>query len=141
MQTSTNPQRRQSRCVGLGVKGAEHPIPIAYILITWHGTARTTPSPFFFAFLDCTYASPSISPLRAEDDDGKPDSYVKRECNLKGHIPYQRDLDPNEYSSGRMAIFNCGTTNADGWHVSWSNSRYVASFERGFCHQSGPLAK
>jgi hypothetical protein len=40
----------------------------------------------------------SISPLWAEDDDGKLDSYVKRECDLKGHIPYQRDGEPTNTS-------------------------------------------
>jgi hypothetical protein len=36
----------------------------------------------------------SISPLCSEDDDRKLDSYVKQECNLKGHIPYQRNGEP-----------------------------------------------
>jgi hypothetical protein len=30
----------------------------------------------------------SISPLCAKDDNGKLDSYVKQEYDLKGHIPY-----------------------------------------------------
>jgi hypothetical protein len=75
--------------------------------------------------LDSTYTSPYISPLSAEDDDGKLDSYVKREC-FKGHIPYQLDVEPNEYNSSRMAIFSCGTTNAHGRYVSGSDSQYVA---------------
>jgi hypothetical protein len=123
MQTSTNP-RRQSRCVDLGNKGAKHLIPITHILTTWHGMVN--PVVFSLCLLDCTYPSPSISPLSAEDDDGKLDSHVKRECDLKGHIPYQCDVGPNEYNSSRMAIFSCGTTNAHGWYVSGSNSWYVA---------------
>jgi hypothetical protein len=90
-----------------------------------HGQPRRA---FFVPFLDSTYPSPSTSPLSAEDDDGKLDSHVKRECDLKGHIPYQRDVKPNEHSSSRMAIFSCGTTNAHGRYVNGSNSRYVASF-------------
>ena len=78
------------------------------------------------AFLDSTYSSPSIGPLSAEDDDGKPDSHVKRECDLKGHIPYQHYVEPNKYGSSRMADFSCGATNAHGWYVGGSNSRYVA---------------
>ena len=79
--------------------------------------------------LDSTYPSPCSGPLGAEDDDdGKLDSHVKRECDLKGHIPDQRDVKPNEHSSSRMANFSRGTTNAHGWYVSRSNSRYVAFF-------------
>ena len=95
--------------------------------------------------LDPTYPSPRSSPLGAEDDDdGKLDSHVKRECDLKGHIPNQRDVKPNEHSSSRMAIFSRGTTNAHGWYVSRSNSRYVAFFRALFSFracQAGPLAK
>ena len=109
---------------GPGAKGANHPIPITTSSL--HGTVWSTPSRFLCAFLDCTYPSPSISPLSIEDDDGKLDSYVKRECDLKGHIPYQLDVEPNEYNSSRMAIFSCGTINAYSWYVSGSNSRYVA---------------
>jgi hypothetical protein len=88
--------------------------------------AWSIPSRFICTFLDSTYPSPSTSPLSAEDYDGKLDSYVERECDLKGHIPYQRDVEPNEYNCSRMAIFSCGTTNAHGWYVSGSNSQYVA---------------
>jgi hypothetical protein len=116
MQTSTN-LRRQSRCVDLGQSSHSYHIHPHYMAL--HGQPRR-------AFLDTTYPSPSISLLGAEDDDGKLNSHVKRECDLKGHIPYQRDVKPNEYSSSRMAIFSCGTTNAHGWYVSGSNSRYVA---------------
>jgi hypothetical protein len=116
MQTSTNP-RRQSRCQGC------QSIPFLSHTSSLHGTAWSTPSRFLCAFLDSTYPSPSISPLSAEDDDGKLDSYVKREC---GHIPYQRNVKPNEYNSSRMTIFSCGTANAHGWYVNGSNSRYVA---------------
>ena len=77
-------------------------------------------------FLDSTYPYPTTNPLSAEDDDGKLDSHVKRECHVKGHIPYQRDVEPNEYSSSCMAIFSCGTTNSHGWYANGSNSRYVA---------------
>jgi len=91
-----------------------------------HGQTRRT---FVVPILDSTYPSPSISPLGAEDDDRKLDSYVKRECDLKGHIPYQRDVEPNEYNSGRMAIFSCGTTNAHGWYVNGSNSRYTVGVD------------
>jgi hypothetical protein len=76
--------------------------------------------------LDCTYHSPYTNPLSAEDNDGKLDSHVKREWDLKGHIPYQRDVEPNQYGSSLVAIFSCGATNAHGWYVSGSNSRYVA---------------
>jgi hypothetical protein len=107
----------------------KHPIPFTYILIK-HGTARSIPSRFLCAFLDCTYPSSSSSPLSAEDDDGKLDSYLKREWDVKGHIPYQCDVEPNEYNSSRMATFNCGTTNAHRWYVNGSNSQYVAFSSR-----------
>jgi hypothetical protein len=84
--------------------------------MAWHG-----------AFVDSTYPSPSTSPLSAEDDDGKLDSHVKRECDVKGHIPYQRDVESNEYHCSRMGIFSCGTSNSHGWYVSGSNSQYVSS--------------
>jgi hypothetical protein len=132
MQTSTNP-RRQSRCVDLGLpRVPKHPIPITYILTTWHGMVNTV-ALSFLPFLDSTYPSPSLSHLSAEDDDGKLDSHVRRERGH--HIPYQLDIEPNEYSPSRMAIFSRGTTNAHGWYVNRSNSRYVAFFERGFYHQ------
>jgi hypothetical protein len=91
--------------------------------------------------LHLQYPSPSISPLSDEDDNGKLDSYVELECDLKGHISYQRDIKSNEYNSGRMAILSCGTTNARGWYVSGSNSPVRRFFERGFRRQPGPLAK
>ena len=79
MQTSTNPRRRQSRC--MEGAGAKHPIHITYILSTWHGVVVTV------ALSLCLYRlhlrlSPR-RPLSAEDDDRKLDSH--------GHIPYQRD--------------------------------------------------
>ena len=137
MQTSTNPQR-QSRCVDLGLP--EPPIPITYSSpnIARHGQP---PSRFLCALLDSAYPSPSSSHLSAEDNDGKLDSYVKRECDLKGHIPHQRDVEPNEYNSSRMAIFSCGATNAHGWYVNGSNSRYVVFSSVVSTASQGPLAK
>jgi hypothetical protein len=88
-------------------------VPSIPFLSSLHGTGIVNSVALF---LDTTYPSPSTSPLSTEDDDGKLDSYVERECDLKGHIPYQRDVEPNEYNCGHMAIFSCGATNAHGWY-------------------------
>jgi hypothetical protein len=118
----------------------KHPIPITYIhthYMAWHGPPSIA---ILCAFIDCTYPSSSSSHLGAEDGDGKLSSHVKRERDIKGHISYQRNVKSNEYSSSRMAIFSCGTTNAHGWYVNGSNSRYVAISSVGFRHP-GALAE
>ena len=137
-QTSTNPHRQQNRCV-------DHPIPITYILTHYMARHRQPPpSRFLCVFIDCSYPSPypspSISPLSAEEGDGKLSSYVKRVRDVKGHIPHQRNVSPNKYSSSRMAIFSSGMTNTHGWWVNRSNSRYVA-FPPARLSQPGPLAE
>ena len=59
----------------------------------WHGMVDPVALSLRLFRLHLPY--PSTGPLSAEDDDGKLNSYVKRECDLKRHISYQRDVEPN----------------------------------------------
>ena len=108
MQTSANP-RRQSKCVD------PYTMPgIPFLQYHIHPHTWPTPPPFLTPFLDCTYPPPSISPLSAEDDDAKLDSY-----KAISEDTYQSGVELNEYNSSRMVIFSCGTANAHGWYVQW----------------------
>ncbi len=72
----------------LGAKGAKYPIPITYILIVWHGKVNPVALSLCLFRLHLHQHSETLC---AEDDEGKLDSYVKREYDFKEHIPYQRD--------------------------------------------------
>ena len=50
---------------------------ITYILTRWYDMANP--------------AALSLCPLGAQDDDGKLNSYVERECDLKRHIPHRSE--------------------------------------------------
>ena len=72
------------------------------------------PAAPFYALFGLHLPPPSISPLSAEDDDAKLDSY-----KAISEDTYQSGVELNEYNSSRMVIFSCGTTNAHGWYVQW----------------------
>jgi len=78
-----------------------------------------SPSP-----LACTYPAPRVSPVGAEDDDGKfdGDAERERERDIEGRLPYQHDLEPDEHGSSRVADGGGGTANAHGWHDCGSHS-------------------
>jgi hypothetical protein len=75
----------------MGAEGAKHPIPIAYILTTWHGMVN--PVALSLCLFRLRLSHYLHQPLSAEDDDGKIDSYVKRERDLNITYPISAMLN------------------------------------------------
>jgi hypothetical protein len=118
-QTSTNP-RRQSRCVDRGEQ-ATPPYPPSYPI-----SSSVTAWPTNPVALACTYPPPRVSPLGAEDDDGRRlNGHAKRdrERDLEGRLPDQHHLEPDQHGSCLVADGRCGTSDANRWHDGGSHSR------------------
>jgi len=81
----------------------------------------------------CAQPPPPVSLLGPEDVNGKLDrANAKRNRDLEGSLPDQRDVESDEPRSGPMGGCSCGTADALGRHDGRSYSRCVRPFSRLF---------